>query len=81
MSTVYILWDFLKDYDIEQSYAKEEKLKQEKEEDSSSMLGIIARDGFVNIEPSPAEKTGSSETDESLEDDFESECGNHRYLQ
>lgn len=46
-------------------------MKQENVEDLSSMLGMIARDGFVNIEPSPAEKT-SSET-EPLEDEYQSE--------
>lgn len=40
-------------------------------EDLSSMLGMIARDGFVNIEPSPAEKTASSES-EPMEEDYES---------
>lgn len=35
------------------------------------MLGIIARDGFVNIEPSPADKNTNTET-ESLEDDYQS---------
>lgn len=33
------------DYSIEKSYAKEEKLRQEKVEDLSSMLGLLARDG------------------------------------
>lgn len=64
----------LQDYDLEQSYAKEEKMKQDKGEDLSSMLGIIARDGFVNIEPSsPAEKTENIESDEPLIDEYESE--------
>lgn len=41
------------DYDIEQSYAKEEKLKQEKADDlTNTVLGLIVRDGFINIEPS-----------------------------
>ena len=35
------------DYSIEKSYAKEEKLRQEKVEDLSSVLGILARDGLV----------------------------------
>lgn len=43
-------------YDIEQSYAKEEKLKQEKVEDIASMLGLLARDGFINIEPSSVDE-------------------------
>lgn len=46
-------------------------MKQEKVEDLGSMLGIIARDGFVNIEPSPAEKSTNSDT-ETLEDDYQS---------
>lgn len=72
----YLLIALFQDYDIEQSYAKEEKLKQEKGEDLSSMLGIIARDGFVNIEPSsPAEKTESTESDEPLMDEYESKLG------
>lgn len=61
----------MQDYDIEQSYAKEEKLKQERVEDLSSMLGLIAKDGFVNIEPSTTEKNTNSET-EPLEEDYES---------
>lgn len=44
------------DYDIEQSYAKEEKLKQEKAEDLATMLGLLARDGFINIEPSAVDE-------------------------
>lgn len=59
-----------KDYSIEQSYAREEKLKQDKVEDITSMLGLIARDGFINIEPSTAEET-ARET-EPLEDDYKS---------
>ncbi|KAJ3649698.1 hypothetical protein Zmor_021424 [Zophobas morio] len=47
-----------KDYNIEQSYAKEEKIKQEKVDDISSVLGLLARDGFVNIEPSAVEDAG-----------------------
>ncbi|XP_044264044.1 membralin isoform X2 [Tribolium madens] len=45
------------DYNIEQSYAREEKLKQEKVDDISNVLGLLARDGFVNIEPSAVEET------------------------
>jgi hypothetical protein len=35
------------DYSIEKSYAKEEKLRQEKVEDLSSALGILSGDGLV----------------------------------
>lgn len=46
------------DYSVEQSYAKEEKLKQEKADDiTNSVLGLIVRDGFINIEPSAVEDT------------------------
>lgn len=52
-----------KDYNIEQSYAKEEKLKQQgKVEDFSHVIGLIARDGFVNIEPTAVEDS-SKETE------------------
>lgn len=43
------------DYSIEKSYAKEQKLKNDKEEDFTSMLGYVVRDGIVNIEPSSVE--------------------------
>lgn len=33
------------DYNIEKSYAKEEKLRQGKTEDLSNVLGLLARDG------------------------------------
>ncbi|KAJ8686373.1 hypothetical protein QAD02_022167, partial [Eretmocerus hayati] len=49
---VEILRNAGEDYSIEKSYAKEEKLRQDKVEDLSGVLGILARDGFVNIEPS-----------------------------
>lgn len=62
----------MQDYDVEQSYAKEEKLKQERVEDLGGMLGLIAKDGFVNIEPSTAEKNTNSEI-EPLQEDYESE--------
>lgn len=35
------------------------------------MLGMIVRDGFVNIEPSTADKNAESDT-ESSEEDYES---------
>lgn len=69
---VYLWVVWLQDYGIEQSYAKEEKLKQERVEDLSSMLELITKDGFVNIEPSTAEKNSNSET-EPLQEDYESE--------
>lgn len=53
---VEIIKNAAQDYDIEQSYAKEEKLKQEKVEDIASMLGLLARDGFINIEPSSVDE-------------------------
>lgn len=44
------------DYSIEQSYAKEEKLKQQgRVDDFAHMIGLLARDGFINIEPSVVE--------------------------
>lgn len=50
---VEIVRNVAKDYTIEQSYAKEEKLKQQgKVEDFTHMIGLLARDGFINIEPS-----------------------------
>lgn len=53
---VEIIRNAAQDYDIQQSYAKEEKLKQEKVEDIASMLGLLARDGFINIEPSAVDE-------------------------
>ncbi|CAG9821355.1 unnamed protein product [Phaedon cochleariae] len=45
-----------KDYNIEQSYAKEEKLKQQgKVEDFVHVIGLLARDSFINIEPTAVE--------------------------
>ncbi|XP_023288985.1 membralin isoform X2 [Orussus abietinus] len=49
---VEILRNGAEDYSIEKSYAKEEKLRQEKVDDLTSVLGILTRDGFINIEPS-----------------------------
>lgn len=60
-------------YNIEQSYAKEEKLKQDKADDVNSMLGFIARDGFINIEPSAADET-ARET-EPLQEQYKSKSG------
>lgn len=59
---VEILRNAGQDYNIEQSYAKEQKLKHEKVEDFSSMLGFVVRDGFINIEPSSVEES-SKETE------------------
>lgn len=53
---VEILRNADQNYNIEKSYAKEEKLKQEKVEDIATMLGIIAREGFINIEPSAVDE-------------------------
>lgn len=44
------------DYNIEKSYAREERLRAERAEDISSVLGLLARDGFVNIEPSAVDE-------------------------
>ncbi|KAG5888806.1 hypothetical protein JTB14_032719 [Gonioctena quinquepunctata] len=46
-----------KDYNIEQSYAKEEKLKQGKAEDFVHVIGLLAREGFIYIEPTAVEDT------------------------
>lgn len=56
---VEILRNPAQDYTIEQSYAKERKLKKDKEE-LNSMLGILASEGFINIE---------SSTNEDIDDD------------
>ncbi|KAJ8717201.1 hypothetical protein PYW08_005600 [Mythimna loreyi] len=48
---VEILRNPSQDYTIEQSYAKERKLKKDKEE-LNSMLGMLATEGFINIESS-----------------------------
>ncbi|XP_032681036.1 membralin isoform X2 [Odontomachus brunneus] len=44
------------DYNIEKSYAKEEKLKQDKVDDLVGPLEILTRDGFINIEPSAVDE-------------------------
>ncbi|KAG6449682.1 hypothetical protein O3G_MSEX006195 [Manduca sexta] len=50
---VEILRNPTHDYTIEQSYAKERKLKKDKEEmELNSMLGMLASEGFINIESS-----------------------------
>ncbi|CAG5055670.1 unnamed protein product [Parnassius apollo] len=48
---VEILRNPSQDYTIEQSYAKEKKLKKDKEE-FNSMMGMLATEGFINIESS-----------------------------
>ncbi|KOC61104.1 Membralin [Habropoda laboriosa] len=53
---VEILRNGREDYSIEKSYAKEEKLRQEKVDDLTSALGILTRDGFINIEPSTVDE-------------------------
>lgn len=58
---VEILRNPAQDYTIEQSYAKERKLKKDKEE-LNSMLGMLATEGFINIE--------SSTNDEVDDDDY-----------
>ncbi|XP_034835046.1 membralin [Maniola hyperantus] len=59
---VEILRNPANDYTIEQSYAKERKLKKDKEE---FMLGMLATEGFINIESSTNEDI---EEDEYLRD-------------
>ncbi|VVC97958.1 unnamed protein product [Leptidea sinapis] len=48
---VEILRNPSQDYTIEQSYAKERKLKKDKDE-LNSMLGMLPTEGFINIESS-----------------------------
>nr|CAD7593345.1 unnamed protein product [Timema genevievae] len=76
---VEILRNGAEDYSIEKSYAKEEKLKHENVADLSSVLGILARDGFVlllwfvNIEPSSVDEVT---TEDGSNGDLEMEFGN-----
>lgn len=66
------------DYDIQQSYAKEEKLKQEKAEDlTNSVLGLIVRDGFINIEPSAVDDTTINKNEEDDKTGKTSQLFNH----
>ncbi|XP_043279801.1 membralin isoform X2 [Venturia canescens] len=53
---VEILRNGAEDYSIEKSYAKEAKLRQERVDDINSVLGLLARDGFINIEPSAVDE-------------------------
>ncbi|XP_043466783.1 membralin isoform X2 [Leptopilina heterotoma] len=57
---VEILRNAADDYSIEKSYAKEEKLRQVKVDDLTNVLGILSRDGFINIEPSAADEERES---------------------
>lgn len=63
------------DYNIEHSYAKEEKLKQQvKVDDFVHMIGLLAREGF-NIEPSAVED--STKETEPLESDMQTYVENN----
>ncbi|XP_076293513.1 membralin isoform X2 [Lasioglossum baleicum] len=53
---VEILRNGGEDYSIEKSYAKEEKLRQEKVDNLINVLGILPTDGFINIEPSAVDE-------------------------
>ncbi|XP_076652389.1 membralin isoform X3 [Halictus rubicundus] len=53
---VEILRNGGEDYSIEKSYAKEEKLRQEKVDNLINALGILPTDGFINIEPSAVDE-------------------------
>lgn len=70
---VEIIKNAAQDYNIEQSYAKEEKLKHEKVDDIASMLGLLARDGFINIEPSSVDEITQPLDQEMLNNSTESE--------
>lgn len=55
---VEIVKNVAQDYNIEESYAKEELLKREKGDDiTTGVLGLIVRDGFINIEPSSVDES------------------------
>ncbi|GBP82602.1 Membralin [Eumeta japonica] len=60
---VEILRNPSQDYSIEQSYAKERKLRKEKDE-LNTMLGMLTTEGFINIESS----SDDIEEDEYLRD-------------
>ncbi|KAM3963254.1 LOW QUALITY PROTEIN: membralin [Aphomia sociella] len=57
---VEILRNPSQDYTIEQSYAKERRLKKDKEE-LNSMLGMLATEGFINIESSSSSNVDDDE--------------------
>lgn len=61
---VEILRNPSQDYTVEQSYAKERKLKRDKDE-LNSMLGMLTTEGFYNLESSTSEDI---EEDEYLRD-------------
>ncbi|KAJ2948535.1 hypothetical protein O0L34_g7785 [Tuta absoluta] len=63
---VEILRNPAQDYTIEQSYAKERKLKKDKDE-LNSMISMLATEGFINIESSTV-KEEDVEEDEYLRD-------------
>ncbi|XP_029170163.1 membralin isoform X2 [Nylanderia fulva] len=67
---VEILRNGGEDYSIEKSYAKEEKLRQEKVDDLTNTLGILTRDGFINIEPSAVDEERDT-TNASVEESHE----------
>lgn len=67
---VEILRNGGEDYSIEKSYAKEEKLRQEKVDDLTNALGILTRDGFINIEPSAVDEERDT-TNASVEESHE----------
>lgn len=50
------------DYNIEDSYAREQKLKQGKEDDIPSVLGLLTIENFINLEPSTVDEV-SQETE------------------
>ncbi|XP_066597279.1 membralin-like isoform X2 [Prorops nasuta] len=54
------------DYNIEKSYAKEDKLRQEKVDELANNFRVLTRDGFINIEPSAVDD--DHETPRSPED-------------
>lgn len=57
---VEILRNPSQDYTIEQSYAKERRLKKDKVE-LNSMLGMLATEGFINIESSTSDNADDDE--------------------
>ncbi|XP_028174225.1 uncharacterized protein LOC114362863 isoform X2 [Ostrinia furnacalis] len=57
---VEILRNPSEDYTIEQSYAKERRLKKDKEE-ITTMLGMLTTEGFITIESSADEDTNEDE--------------------
>ncbi|XP_036144068.1 membralin isoform X2 [Monomorium pharaonis] len=68
---VEILRNGGEDYSIEKSYAKEEKLRQEKVDDLTNSLGILTGDGFINIEPSAVDEERDTINSVSAEENHE----------